>query len=176
MKKISAYANALDTTVADLMGWEDKEIEKLNSNINVAETKIQNNTENAERYKSEIAELEEKIENLKQEIEQKQSKKDNLKQNKEKFEKELNEKEEELRKITEKLSSKELEIEQLKKERAELQAEMEDYRTNDNDKDDITDSRGVVGLGRYRRDQQRELQEKNLAMVSLPLFYQLRRS
>lgn len=24
MKKISAYANALDTTVADLMGWEDK--------------------------------------------------------------------------------------------------------------------------------------------------------
>ena len=37
------------------IGFESqKEIEKLNSNINVAETKIQNNTENAERYKNEI--------------------------------------------------------------------------------------------------------------------------
>ena len=50
---------------------------------------------NAERYRTEITELEEKIENLKQEIEQKKYKKDNKKQNKEKFEKELTEKEEE---------------------------------------------------------------------------------
>lgn len=114
------------------IGFESQnEIEKLNSNINVAETKIQNNIENVERYKTEIADLEEKIENLKQEIEQKQYKKDNLKQNKEKFEKELNEKEEELRKITEKLSSRELEIEELKKQveenvdkRYELQSEI----------------------------------------------------
>ena len=124
----------ITTQIEDMqnIGFESqKEIEKLNSNINVAETKIQNNTENAERYKIEIEELEEKIENLKQEIEQKQYKKDNLKQNKEKFEKELNEKEEELRKITEKLSSKELEIEELKKQveintdkRYELQSEI----------------------------------------------------
>jgi len=114
------------------IGFESqKEIEKLNSNINVAETRIQNNIENSERYKTEIAELEEKIQNLKDEIEQKQYKKDNLKQNKEKFEKELNEKEEELRKLTEKLSSKELEIEELKKQveadtdkRYELQSEI----------------------------------------------------
>ena len=65
------------------LGFEsEKEIEKLNSNINVAEAKISNNIENTKQYQKEIVELEEKIETLKQEIEQKQSKKDNLKQNK----------------------------------------------------------------------------------------------
>lgn len=99
------------------IGFEsEKEIEKLNSNINVAETKILNNIENSKLYQDEIVELEEKIENLKQEIQQKQSKKDNLKQNKEKFEDELKAKEDELKKITEKLSGKELEIEKLKKQ------------------------------------------------------------
>ena len=114
------------------IGFESqKEIEKMNANINVAETKIQNNIENVTRYESEITELEDKIENLKQEIEQKQYKRDNLKQNKEKFEKELNEKEKELKNVTEKLTSKELEIEQLKKQveenadkRYELQSEI----------------------------------------------------
>ena len=99
------------------IGFESqKEIEKLNSNINVAEAKIASNTENIETYKKEITGLEEKIKNLKEEIEQKQTKKDNLKQNKEKFENKLKEKEEELKKLTEKLSSKEIEIEKLKKQ------------------------------------------------------------
>ena len=99
------------------IGFEsEKEIEKLNSNINVAETKILNNIENSKLYQDEIVELEEKIKNLKQEIQQKQYKKDNLKQNKEKFEDELKAKEDELKKITEKLSGKELEIEKLKKQ------------------------------------------------------------
>ena len=99
------------------IGFESqKDIEKLNSNINVAETKILNNIENTKLYQNEILELEEKIKNLKQEIEQKQFKKDNLKQNKEKFENELREKEEELEKLTKKLSTKELEIEKLKKQ------------------------------------------------------------
>ena len=114
------------------IGFEsEKEIEKLNSNINVAETKILNNIENAKLYQDEIVELEEKIENLKQEIQQKQSKKDNLKQNKEKFEDELKAKEDELKRITEKLSSKEIEIEKLKKQveentdkKYELQSQM----------------------------------------------------
>ena len=99
------------------IGFESqKEIEKMNSNINVANAKIQNNEENIGRYKNEIIELEEKISNLKEEIEQKQNKKDNLKQNKEKFENELKQKEEELRKLTANLSLKELEIEKLKKQ------------------------------------------------------------
>ena len=99
------------------IGFESqKEIEKMNSNINVANAKIQNNEENIGRYKNEIIELEEKINNLKEEIEQKQNKKDNLKQNKEKFENELKQKEEELRKLTANLSLKELEIEKLKKQ------------------------------------------------------------
>ena len=45
------------------LGFEsEKEIEKLNSNINVAETKILNNIENTKQYQEEIVELEEKIE------------------------------------------------------------------------------------------------------------------
>ena len=120
------------------IGFESqKEIEKLNSNINLAEAKINNNIENTNLYKKEIEELETKIETLKQEIEQKQTKQDNLKQNKEKFENELKEKEEELRKITEKLSSKELEIEKIKKQveenidkKYELQSEISTQTAN----------------------------------------------
>lgn len=94
------------------IGFESqKQIEQLNSNINVAKTRIANNNENNDRYLKEIEEQNAKIKELKDEIEQKEAKKDNLKQNKEKFEKELNEKQAELDKLTEKLSSKELEIE-----------------------------------------------------------------
>ena len=120
------------------IGFESqKEIEKLNSNINVSETKIQNNIENIERYHHEITEIENKIKELKQEIVQKESKKDTLKQNKEKFENELKQKEEELAKITKKLSAKELEIEKLKKEveentdkKYELQSETSMQKAN----------------------------------------------
>ena len=94
------------------IGFESqKEIEMLNSDINVANTRITNNKENSQRFEKEIKELEEKIEELKEEIKQKQEKRANLKQNREKFAKELQEKEEELAKITEKLSTKEIEIE-----------------------------------------------------------------
>ena len=94
------------------LGFESqKEIEMLNSDINVANTRIGNNKENSKRYEKEIEELRTRIKELQEEIEQKQEKKNNLKQNKEKFEKELKEKEEELAKITKKLSAKELEIE-----------------------------------------------------------------
>lgn len=120
------------------IGFESqKEIEKQNSNINLAEAKIKNNIENTELYQKEIKELEEKIENLKQDIEQKQNKKDNLKQNKEKFENELKAKEEELKKLTEKLSSKEIEIEAKKKQveenidkKYELQTEISTQTAN----------------------------------------------
>ena len=94
------------------IGFESqKQIEQLNSDINVAKTRIANNNENNDRYLKEIEEQNAKVQELKDEIEQKEAKKDNLKQNKEKFEKELNEKQLELDKLTEKLSSKELEIE-----------------------------------------------------------------
>lgn len=57
------------------LGFEsEKDIEKLNSNINVAETKILNNIENTKQYQEEIVELEEKIETL-----NKKSNKNNLK-------------------------------------------------------------------------------------------------
>lgn len=97
------------------IGFESqKEIEMLNSDINVADTRILNNNENKSRFEKEIEEAQNRLEELKKEIEQKQEKQQNLKQNKEKFEKELKEKEEELANLTKKLSSKELEIENYK--------------------------------------------------------------
>lgn len=120
------------------IGFESqKEIEQLNSDINVANTKIQNNIENSSRYEVEIQEIEEKIKTTEKDIENKESKKENLKQNKEKFEKELNEKQEELNKLSTKLSSKEIEIEQYKKQveentdkKYELQSDMSTKNAN----------------------------------------------
>lgn len=120
------------------IGFESqKEIEQLNSDINVANTKIQNNIENSSRYEVEIQEIEEKIKITEKDIENKESKKENLKQNKEKFEKELNEKQEELNKLSTKLSSKEIEIEQYKKQveentdkKYELQSDMSTKNAN----------------------------------------------
>ena len=120
------------------IGFESqKQIEQLNSDINVAKTRIANNNENNDRYLKEIEEQNAKIQELKEEIEQKEAKKDNLKQNKEKFEKELNEKQAELDKLTEKLSSKELEIEGYKHtveentdKRYELQSEINAQNIN----------------------------------------------
>ena len=120
------------------IGFESqKQIEQLNSDINVAKARIANNNENNDRYLKEIEEQNAKIKELKDEIEQKEAKKDNLKQNKEKFEKELNEKQAELDKLTEKLSSKELEIEGYKQtveentdKKYELQSEINAQNIN----------------------------------------------
>ena len=93
------------------LGFESqKEIEMLNSDINVANTRISNNKENSQRYEKEILEANQRLEELKQEMEQRQEKRENLKLNKAKFENELKEKQEELEKITKKLSAKDLEI------------------------------------------------------------------
>ncbi len=91
-----------------------KEIERLNSDINVANTRINNNHENKKRFEAEIQDANIKKQELEKEMKQREEKKINLKKNKEKFEKELKEKEEELAKVTEKLSSKEREIEEQK--------------------------------------------------------------
>ena len=99
------------------IGFESqKEIEMLNSDINVANTRINNNEENRQRYEKEIEELEIRKKELEDEIKLKEEKRDNLKQNREKYEKELEEKEKALEEITKKLSSKELEIEGYKKQ------------------------------------------------------------
>ena len=98
------------------LGFESKkEIEMLNSDINVSNTRIENNKQNKERFEKEIEELTARTKELEEEKKQKEEKKENLKQNREKFAKELEEKETELAKITKKLSSKELEIEKHKK-------------------------------------------------------------
>ena len=101
------------------IGFEStNKIEKINSDINVATERKENNKTNKERFSAEIEEIKTRITELEEERKQKQDKKLNLNTNKEKFEKELAEKETELAEITKKLSDKELEIE-AKKQKVE---------------------------------------------------------
>ena len=120
------------------IGFESqKEIEMLNSDINVANTRIANNKENAVRYEKEIEEAKQKLESLKEEIEQKKQKRENLKENKIKYQTELERKEAELAKLTKTLSDKELEIEGYKQtvetntdKKYELQSEINTQEIN----------------------------------------------
>ena len=125
LEKIKIVKEDLKSTIDELteniektqnLGFtSQKEIEILNSNINVAKSKIQNNEENKERFNQEIEEIKQKIEKSTQDMELKLSRKDSLKENKEKFEKELEEKLSMLEEINKTLSEKELEIEENKR-------------------------------------------------------------
>ncbi len=90
-------------------------IEKLNSEINVTQNRIENNKENYSRYETEITEITEKIKQLEEEKNVKIQKKTNLFSNREKFQKELEEKEKELSELSSKLSEQETKIEAKKK-------------------------------------------------------------
>lgn len=113
--------NEIDELISEIekmqnIGFESSnKIEKINSDINVCNERITNNSENNKRYKVEIEDLKVKIQSLEEDQKQKLAKKENLYNNKEKFEKELEEKEKELSQISKKLSSKELEVEDKKK-------------------------------------------------------------
>ena len=97
------------------MGLEgEKEKEKLNSAIGLAEERIANNQKNEVQYKQEIEEAKVRIQELEQEKQQKIVKQETLEQNKEKFTQELLLKEQELAELTQKLSAKEREIEEKK--------------------------------------------------------------
>ena len=117
-ESLKAEIDEITEKIEDLsnLGFESqKKIEGLNSDINVANTRIENNKENSQRFEKEIEEYTAKIEELETELNQKQERRENLKKNKEKFETELKEKEAELNELTHKLSSKEIEIEEKKK-------------------------------------------------------------
>ena len=120
------------------LGFESKNlIEKLNSEINVSNERINNNNSNTQRFLEEIEEAKKKIEDIESDKEQKTSKIENLKSNKEKFENELSEKENELKELTSRLSEKELEIEEKKQKveqntdkKYELQTEISNIKVN----------------------------------------------
>ena len=132
------------------LGFESqKEIEMLNSDINVANTRINNNKENKIRYEKEIEELQVRIQELQEEVKQKEEKKDNLKQNREKFAKELEEKEKELAKITKNLSQKELEIEAQKQQVEQNTDRKYDLQAQNNTQD-----------ANYENDEKRQKQIK----------------
>lgn len=111
------------------IGFESsKQIEKINSDINVGKERITNNTENYVRYEKEIVESENRKKELEEEKSQKLEKKNHLFDNKEKFQKELETKEKELEELNKKLSTKELEMEE-KKQKVEQNIE-ERYEKN----------------------------------------------
>ena len=120
------------------LGFESqKEIEMLNSDINVAKTRISNNKENKLRFEKEIEENQKRMQELEEEKKQKEDKKFSLRENKEKFTKELEEKQKSLEEITKTLSAKALEIENNKRtveentdKKYELQSEINTQKIN----------------------------------------------
>ena len=177
LERIKALKEELKTQIDEItekiesmqnIGFESqKEIEQLNSNISVCNTRIENNKENRIRFEKEIEEIKTKITSLEEEIKQKQAKKDNLKENRKKFEKELEEKQAELDKLTSKLSKKEIEIEEHKKKveentdkRYELQSDISTQNANAESlekrkqqiKQEITTNISELDSARLRKD------------------------
>ena len=98
------------------IGFESgKQIEQINSDINVANERITNNNSNFERYKKDIDDLKIRITELEEEKKTRIEKKTNLSTNREKFAKELEEKEKELADFSSKLTVEESKIEEKKK-------------------------------------------------------------
>ena len=178
LERIKALKEELKTQIDEItekiesmqnIGFESqKEIEQLNSNISVCNTRIENNKENRIRFEKEIEEIKTKITSLEEEIKQKQAKKDNLKENRKKFEKELEEKQAELDKLTSKLSKKEIEIEEHKKKveentdkRYELQSDISTQNANAESlekrkqqiKQEITTNISELDSARLRKDE-----------------------
>lgn len=121
-EKLKQEINSITDEIESMqnLGFESsKQIEKINSRINVSKERIANNKENYARLEKEIIENEQRKKELEEEKVQKLEKKTNLFTNKEKFQKELEEKENELDKLTKKLSKEELEIESKKKSQEE---------------------------------------------------------
>lgn len=101
---------------AQNLGFESgKQIEKINSDINVATERIANNNSNFERYKTDIEDLKNRIVELEKEKTYRLEKKTNLSTNREKFAKELEEKEKALAELSSKLTTEESKIEDKKK-------------------------------------------------------------
>ncbi len=110
-EKLKTEINAITEEIESMqnIGFESsKQIEQINSNVNVANERICNNKENYARYEKEIEETKGRIKELEEEKTSKIEKKTNLNNNKEKFQKELEEKEKALEELSKKLSSNEL--------------------------------------------------------------------
>ena len=178
LERIKALKEELKTQIDEItekiesminIGFDSQiELEQLNSNISVCNTRIENNKENRIRFEKEIEEIKTKITSLEEEIKQKQAKKDNLKENRKKFEKELEEKQAELDKLTSKLSKKEIEIEEHKKKveentdkRYELQSDISTQNANAESlekrkqqiKQEITTNISELDSARLRKDE-----------------------
>ena len=101
-EKLKTEINAITEEIEAMqnIGFESsKQIEQINSNVNVANERIANNKENFARYEKEIEETKSRVQELEEERTSKIEKKTNLNNNKEKFQKELEEKEKALEEL-----------------------------------------------------------------------------
>lgn len=112
--ELDELTNSIENTQS-LSFESSKQIEKINSDINVANERIANNKGNFERYLKDIEDLNSRISELEEERTSRLEKKTNLSNNREKFAKELEEKTSILAEISSKLTSEEAIIEEKKK-------------------------------------------------------------
>ena len=110
-EQINEFMTQIENT-QNLSFTSQKDKESLSSEIQVIQSKIQNNEENKKRFQEEIEEAKEKMTKIQEEMTSKLSKREGLKENKEKYEKELAEKQKQLEEINQTLSQKELEMEE----------------------------------------------------------------
>ena len=112
--ELDELTNSIEST-QNLSFESSKQIEQINSDINVANERIANNKENFDRYLIDIEELKSRISELEEEKTYRLEKKTNLSNNREKFAKELEEKEKALADVSAKLTEEETKIEAKKK-------------------------------------------------------------
>ena len=113
-QELDELINQIETT-QNLGFNSSKQIEQINSDINVAKERINNNKGNFERYLKDIDDLSARISELENEKASRIEKKTSLSNNREKFAKELEEKEKTLNEISSKLTEEETVIEAKKK-------------------------------------------------------------
>ena len=149
-EKLKEELNQINEQIEKIqtLGFESKnQIEKINSNINISNERILNNTEEKNRLEIEIQEALKNIQELEEDKENRKLKKENLKANREKFEKELEQKLKELEKKTETLSKKEIEIEAKKKVIEELTEEKYNIKNeqteSDTNKENSKERKGI---------------------------------
>lgn len=112
--ELDDLTNSIES-VQNLSFESSKQIEKINSDINVANERILNNKENFDRYLNDIEDLNSRIAELEEEKISRLEKKTNLSNNREKFAKELAEKGKALSELSAKLTEEESKIEDKKK-------------------------------------------------------------
>ncbi|MEG2348726.1 MAG: chromosome segregation protein SMC [Clostridia bacterium] len=132
------------------------EAEKINSNINLAASQIENSNLNIVRLEKEISEDTEKTTILTDEISKRIQKRDSLEKNKIKFEEELDQKQKQLDEMVASLDEKGIEIEKLKQDIDAKNEEKYDAKVQ------ISSMEATIESNEKQIEEKRKLTNKNL--------------